>query len=390
MSQSEPIGSDWVQGLRFCPHCGSRGLAAECTYDGHLTVPAVRPDANAVIKPGDVLAGRYKVLSQIAKGGYGAIYAGRHEVTGHDVALKVLKTDWGGPDDAMVRRFFREARVTASLKHPNTIRVFDVGQAPNGAFFLAMEMLHGPTLEQIMTQRLALGRGLTEAEAIDIAVPVLRSLGEAHALGLVHRDMKPANIILADFGDGEPLVKLVDFGIAWMSGSSLTTTGMALGTPAYMSPEQCEATELDGRSDIYGLGIVLYRCLAGDVPFRQPSAVAIMQSHLRAPVPDVRKATLSPVTDAFNWVLQKALAKRPADRFAKAADMRRALEEIRMDYWPDEPEGTIALALDGGSSAEIPATHAVPDGGESLKLAAMQPASTTGDTARVPSDGSED
>lgn len=241
-----------------------------------------------------------------------------------------------------------------------------------------------------MTQRLALGRGLTEAEAIDIAVPVLRSLGEAHALGLVHRDMKPANIILADFGDGEPLVKLVDFGIAWMSGSSLTTTGMALGTPAYMSPEQCEATELDGRSDIYGLGIVLYRCLAGDVPFRQPSAVAIMQSHLRAPVPDVRKATLSPVTDAFNWVLQKALAKRPADRFAKAADMRRALEEIRMDYWPDEPEGTIALALDGGSSAEIPATHAVPDGGESLKLAAMQPASTTGDTARVPSDGSED
>ena len=343
MTSGDTQEPEWVDGLRFCPHCGSRGKSAECTYDGHVTVPAVRFDPNAVIKTGDVLAGRYRIVSLIAKGGYGAIYAGQHIVTGQEVALKVLKTEYGGPDDSMIRRFFREARFTASLKHPNTIRVFDVGQAPSGAFFLAMEMLKGPTLEQILAHRLAAGKGLTEAETIDVAIPVLRSLGEAHALGLVHRDMKPANIILADFGDGEPVVKLVDFGIAWMAGSDLTTTGMALGTPAYMSPEQCEAVELDGRSDLYAFGIVLYRCLTGDVPFRQSSAVAIMQSHLRAPVPDVRKAALSPVTDAFQAVLRKALAKRPEDRFAKAADMRRALEEVRMDFWPDEPEGTISL-----------------------------------------------
>ena len=343
MSGHGALEPEWVDGLRFCPHCGSRGKAAECTYDGHVTVPAVKFDPNVVIRPGDVLAGRYRLTSQIAKGGYGAIYAGEHAVTGQEVAIKVLKTDFGGPDDATIRRFFREARVTASLKHPNTIRVFDVGQAPGGAFFLAMEMLKGPTLEHILTQRLAVGRSLSEVETIDVAIPVLRSLGEAHALGLVHRDMKPSNIILADFGDGEPVVKLVDFGIAWMHGSSLTTTGMALGTPAYMSPEQCEATELDGRSDLYAFGILLYRCLAGDVPFRQSSAVAIMQSHLRAPVPDVRKATLSPVSDAFNAVLQRALAKRPADRFARAADMRKALEAVRDLYWPDEPEATTGL-----------------------------------------------
>ncbi len=343
MSAQSSLEPEWVDGLRFCPHCGSRGKATECTYDGHVTVPAVKFDPNVIIRPGDVLAGRYRLTAQIARGGYGAIYAGEHVVTGQEVAIKLLKTEFGGPDDATIRRFFREARVTASLKHPNTIRVFDVGQAPGGAFFLAMEMLNGPTLEQILTERLVRGRGLTEVETIDLAVPVLRSLGEAHALGLVHRDMKPSNIILADFGDGEPVVKLVDFGIAWMHGSSLTTTGMALGTPAYMSPEQCEAAELDGRSDLYAFGILLYRCLAGDVPFRQSSAVAIMQSHLRAPVPDVRKAALSPVTDAFNAILQRALAKRPSDRFARAADMRKALEAVRDTFWPDEPEGTISM-----------------------------------------------
>ena len=343
MTADRSLEPEWVEGLRFCPHCGSRGKATECTYDGHVTVPAVKFDPQVIIRPGDVLAGRYRLTAQIAKGGYGAIYAGEHIVTGQEVAIKLLKTDFGGPDDATIRRFFREARVTASLKHPNTIRVFDVGQAPGGAFFLAMEMLKGPTLEQILTERLSHRRALTEAETIDLAVPVLRSLGEAHALGLVHRDMKPSNIILADFGDGEPVVKLVDFGIAWMRGSSLTTTGMALGTPAYMSPEQAQGLHLDGRSDLYAFGILLYRCLTGDVPFRQASAVAIMQSHLRAPVPDVRKEALSPVTDAFNAVLQRAMAKRPGDRFARAADMRKALEAVRDTFWPDEPEGTIAM-----------------------------------------------
>jgi serine/threonine-protein kinase len=379
---------EWVEGLRFCPHCGSRGKATECTYDGHVTVPAVKFDPNVIIRPGDVLAGRYRLTAQIAKGGYGSIYAGEHVVTGQEVAIKVLKTDFGGPDDGAIRRFFREARVTASLKHPNTIRVFDVGQAPGGAFFLAMEMLKGPTLEQILTERLAQGRALTEPETIDLAIPVLRSLGEAHALGLVHRDMKPSNIILADFGDGEPVVKLVDFGIAWMHGSSLTTTGMALGTPAYMSPEQCEAAELDGRSDIYAFGILLYRCLAGDVPYRQSSAVAIMQSHLRAPVPDVRKAALSPVTDAFNAVLQRALAKRPEDRFAKAADMRKALEAVRDAFWPDAPEGTISL-LESVTPLTPPQRITGPHGLANLPpphssaITATQPGSLTGPTDTV-------
>ncbi len=314
---------------RLCTECGRHTPDLICAQDDSATVIVRRYDPNAVLQPGMVVAERYRLLGVLGRGGYGSVYAAEQVTTGQEVALKVLKHDFDGPDDGTVRRFFREARVTAALMHPNTIRVFDVGQTEAGAFYIAMERLKGPTLEEVLHDRFAESKVLSEVEVIDIAVPVLRSLQEAHGRKLVHRDMKPANIVLANYGGGETLVKLLDFGIALTAGSSLTTSGMALGTPAYMSPEQCEAITIDGRSDLYSLGIILYRCVTGDVPFSDRNPVAIMQSHLMSPVPDVRGRAGTPLSDALVAVINRALAKECADRYADASEMRIALESAR-------------------------------------------------------------
>ncbi len=320
--------------LRLCPDCGQRTAQLSCPDDGSSTVIVRRYDPSMALKQGDIIDNRYEVGEQLARGGYGAIYSGVHKSTRQEVALKVLRPDFGGPTDSAVRRFFREARVTASLHHPSTVRLFDVGQTDGGAFYIAMERLHGPSLEDVMQRRLSQGDVLSEAEALDVAIPVLRALAEAHGKKLVHRDMKPANIVLADYGAGECVVKLVDFGIALTDGSSLTTTGMALGTPAYMSPEQCEAETIDGRSDLYSLGIILYRCISGDVPFADRNPMVIMQDHLTTRPPDLRTRARTEVSNAFIQVVSTALAKEPADRFASAHAMRQALESVRTQQWP--------------------------------------------------------
>ena len=322
---------------RLCPACGIRTVESACPVDGTATVQTYSYNAGAVVKVGDVIADRYRVTAEIGRGGYGAVYSAEHTVTCSQVALKVMKCDFGGPDEQTIRRFFREARVTAALSHPNTVRVFDVGQTQGGAFYLAMERLDGPSLESVLQERLDGGRTLTEVEAIDIAMPVLRALQEAHGHQLVHRDLKPANIVLADFGDGEPLVKILDFGIALTAQSSLTTSGMALGTPAYMSPEQCEAIGVDGRSDLYSLAIILFRCVSGDVPFNDRNPVAIMQAHLSSPLPPLRRLARTPLSDGFVACIERALEKERDDRYPNAAEMRRALEAVRTAHWQATP-----------------------------------------------------
>lgn len=336
--------------LRLCPDCGRHTPDLICAEDECATVIVRRYDPNAILQPGMMVAERYRLLGVIGRGGYGSVYAAEQVTTGREVALKVLKHDFEGPDDGTVRRFFREARVTAALMHPNTIRVFDVGQTEAGAFYIAMERLKGPTLEEVLHDRFAASKVLSEVEAIDVVVPVLRSLQEAHSRKLVHRDMKPANIVLADYGGSETVVKLLDFGIALTAGSSLTTTGMALGTPAYMSPEQCEAIAIDGRSDLYSLGIILYRCVTGDVPFSDRNPVAIMQSHLMSPVPDVFVRAGTPLSDGFVAVIARALEKQCADRYADAREMRLALEAVRQSGFARVPS-TLANLVHGNQPA---------------------------------------
>lgn len=275
--------------------------------------------------PGDVVAGRYRITGVLGRGGFGAVYAGEHLGTHQPVAIKMLTA--GDKESDAAQRFYREARITARLTHPNTVRVFDVGQAENdGPIYLVMELLRGPSLEQVLTRLAELRRPMTEAEALAVADPILRSLSEAHAAGLVHRDLKPANVMLHCVPGSTPVVKVLDFGCSHTADSNLTSEGIVIGTPGYMSPEQCRGQAVDPRSDLYALGVILYRGVVGRLPFEDTKALTLMYRHANEPVPDPREVSTQEVSAGFAKLLLRALAKQPADRFADASDMRKELD----------------------------------------------------------------
>jgi serine/threonine-protein kinase len=279
----------------------------------------------------------------------GTVYSAVHLGTQQLVALKVLQPQ-AGSSGTETLRFYREAQVTASLRHPNTVRVFDVGELDGGGgHFIAMELLRGPTLESVLS------RGcLTQDDTIRMAIPVLRSLHEAHTNRLVHRDLKPSNIMLAETGDDEPSIKVLDFGIARSHESSLTETGTALGTPTFMSPEQGQGREIDGRSDLYSLGVLLFNCVVGQPPFVDDNPINIMLGHIMKPVPDLRVAAKTPVSDAFALCVAKALEKKPEDRFPDARSMRLALEEALGTRPGAENPPTVESGSTGPSSTGQP------------------------------------
>ena len=233
-----------------------------------------------------------------------------------------------GDDAAHVRRFQREAEILARLHHPNTVRVLDTGQSADRTLYLVMEHVQGHSLEATLRRRLDDGEVLSEADATAIGLQVLGSLAEAHALGLVHRDVKPANIMLDD-QEGAVRAKVLDFGIAQTQESSLTATGKLMGTPTYMSPEQCLGLELDGRSDLYALGAVLYRCVSGRAPFEDPNALTVMFNHVNVPPRDLASVAQTTLSAGFVDVVMRALAKAPDERFADAQAMGRALSLVK-------------------------------------------------------------
>ena len=363
---------------RTCPSCGTTTDLRFCPQDGTATVEGRALFADpTVLRPGDVINGRYRITALVGRGGFGAVYSGEHTGTHQLVALKLLMPS---DDDAHtdVRRFHQEAQLTASLRHPNTVRVFDVGQTQHGALFLAMELLHGETLEDRLQLLEARGQALPQEETLDMAIQTLKALGEAHGKGLVHRDLKPANLMLTEL-EGEPLLKVLDFGIARRKGSTLTGHGRALGTPAYMSPEQCMGDEVDGRADLYALGCILFRCLAGRTPFEAESAFATMQGHALAPVPDLTQKARGPVAPGLKAAIEKVLAKEPKQRFQHAKEMRERLELVRSSLVPDDEAPTMAWRSGNtvppvnrsGSGGPGPRATAVP-GGVSPEVAAPQ------------------
>ena len=312
--------------------------AAHCPVDG---APTFARDASAAsvlqMTPGKVVAGKYRIERRLGRGGFGAVYSAEQLTTGQRVAVKVQIADPDDTDHSVIQRFLQEAQVTARLKHPNTVRVFDFGQTDEGALFMVLELLDGPTLEQVLKDNASAGRTMGEREALTIALPILRSLAEAHDAQLVHRDLKPLNIMLANSGDDEPVVKVLDFGIARTHDSALTGQGKALGTPTYMSPEQCKGTAVDGRSDLYALGVVLFRCVAGRPPFVNENPMALLQSHISEAPPDVRQFSRTQLSNEFVACLDRALAKAPAQRFESARTMRQALESVLGGAWGGTP-----------------------------------------------------
>ncbi len=291
------------------------------------------------LKEGDVIAGRYRITGTLGRGGFGAVYSAEHEMTGQALAIKVLAVDPKSSTDDVEARFFREARITARLTDLHTVRVFDVGKAADGALFMAMEMLRGPTLEAVLKRLTDANKTMADDQAIDTALPILQSLAEAHKAGLVHRDLKPANIMLATKGDDHTVVKVLDFGIARTTDSDLTADGTALGTPAYMSPEQVMGQDLDGRSDLYALSLILYRAVVGELPFkhRDPYALAFMRCNTN-PTPAAGQERTT-VSEALSAVIMRGLARDPADRFADANAMRDALVDVRYSSAQGLPKG---------------------------------------------------
>jgi serine/threonine protein kinase len=265
------------------------------------------------LRPGATVGGKYLLLRRIGVGGMGEVWVAKNRATGARVAVKMARGDATREDSAL--RFRHEARLGARLAHRGVVRIFDLIDEADGALVLVMELLRGETLEHRMHRR----GPLPTCEAIAIAVPVLAALAHAHAMGIVHRDVTPANIFLAIDPDGYVTPKLLDFGIANVpaAGAKYTVDGHALGTPRYMAPERIrEQDAVDGRSDLFSVGAVLYEMLTGICPFAAGSPAASLAAVLEVVVdPDPR-------VHPRVWIeLRRSLAKRPYERQANAIAM---------------------------------------------------------------------
>jgi eukaryotic-like serine/threonine-protein kinase len=281
---------------------------------------------------GTTVAGRYKVIKLLGEGGMGQVYLAEHSAIEKRIALKVLRAEYAHKGE-IVTRFQQEAISASRIKHPNVLDVFDFGQLENGCFYLAMEFLEGNDL----ADELQRSRVLTAPRALPIAMQICRALSVAHSKGVVHRDMKPENVFLQRTGDGEEIVKIVDFGIAQLKPSNeeaaaasthrrLTRTGMIFGTPEYMAPEQASGKHADLRCDVYAVGIILFELFTGAVPFTGETFLGVLTKHLSEMPPSMRSVYPDlQISTELEGVVSRALAKDPVQRYQTMNELASAL-----------------------------------------------------------------
>jgi eukaryotic-like serine/threonine-protein kinase len=271
---------------------------------------------------GRVLGGKYELKRVLGEGGWGAVYEAVQTDLGRRVAVKVLHTNLALTDEG-VARFQREAKAAAALGHPNIVQVTDFQNNPGEPPFIVMEYLDGRTL----TAALEPGARLPQQRVAFIAQQILSALGAAHAAGIVHRDVKPDNIFLVEMSGVEDIVKVLDFGVAKLKGegAELTGGGALLGSPAYMAPEQIRGGSVDARADLWSLAVCMYRALTGRMPFEASSLHALMMT-ITDSVPAPVSSTRSDVDPALVAVVERAMHKDPAGRYASAEEMARAIE----------------------------------------------------------------
>src|SRR5579884_3834814 len=266
---------------------------------------------------GTSLNGRYRLEARIASGGMSTVYRALDETLERQVAIKLMNREVAS-DSAQLERFRREARAVAQLSHPHIVAVIDTGE-DDGRPYIVFEYVEGETLKDRIRR---LGR-LPIAEAVAYAIEIARALGAAHARHIVHRDVKPQNVLI----DEEGSAKVTDFGIArTLDEDGLTADGRVLGTTDYVSPEQALGQQVTGQSDLYSLGIVLYEMLSGEVPFKGDSQVAVAMKHVREPLPDVQRMRPE-VSAALASVVDRATAKRPEERYRDDAELIADLED---------------------------------------------------------------
>ncbi|HKE59753.1 MAG TPA: protein kinase [Pyrinomonadaceae bacterium] len=309
--------------MKTCPKCGVEysDTTTLCPNDG----VALETTVDSLV--GQVLAGKYRIDERLSEGGMGTVYRGTHVLMDKTVAIKVLRPSLAA-DEKIVARFSREARAASRISHPNALSVTDFGEDEKGIVFLVMEYLSGKTLKQLIRDE----GPLPLARVVDIMRQVGAALQAAHEQGVVHRDLKSDNIMLLNTAVGDH-AKVLDFGIAKINEGEgefdpgLTAPNLVIGTPQYMSPEQCsQSGEIDARSDIYSLGVILYEMLVGHVPFSGDSPTMVMLKHLQEPVPSVldeRQDLPAPVAR----VVSRAMAKVPDNRYQTVSEL---LEDLTL------------------------------------------------------------
>ncbi len=288
------------------------------------------PDTPAALSVGDIVADRYRIDAVLGEGGMGVVYRVEHLHLRKLFALKVLLPAWSSMPE-VVARFEREAVAAGNIQDPHVAAATDFGRLPSGSFFLVMEYINGRTLRDVLA-----GGAMEPARALHVLRGTVSALHAAHALGIVHRDMKPENIMLVERDSKPDFVKVLDFGIAKVEGfgggsqggasKALTQVGAVIGTPDYMSPEQALGQPVDARSDLYSVGVILFEMLTGRCPF-EGGAVTVLRQHVMGDVPELPSAVSAGVDPRLDAILRRLLAKRPENRFANTADLMAALDE---------------------------------------------------------------
>lgn len=284
---------------------------------------------------GDLLAGRYRLDALLGSGGVGDVYRAQNTLIGRTVAIKLLKPEHA-TDDSVVERFLREAKAANLARHPNVVDVLDVGLDDEGIPFIVQEFLEGMDLGSHLKR---VGGPLPSKQVLDLLIPVVEAVGLAHTRGVVHRDLKPENVFLAK-ADGKVVPKLLDFGISYIKPQPgdvrMTKTGITVGTPAYMSPEQLEGTAgVDARTDVWALGVILYEALAGRLPFEgETSALLFAQIAWVDPMP--LRDVAPHVPERLAQVVNRCLRRKLQERYPSAAELTRDLVHVR-EGRPIEP-----------------------------------------------------
>ncbi len=349
---------------KVCPTCGTEYPLSErfCPRDG----TALRSSSATGDLIGSIVAERYHILRKLGEGGMGTVYLAEHVKMGRKAALKVMNPGMNSDPDA-IARFNREAANASRLNHPNVCAIYDFGETPDGLIYLAMEFIEGESL----TSLIAKNGYLPAPRAAAIIHQAADALAAAHDQGIVHRDLKPDNIMIAKARDGSDVVKVVDFGIAKASSSDaqrVTKTGLVVGTPEYMSPEQLAGDKLDGRSDIYSLGLVAFNALTGLLPFASESAQETMIMRLTD-----RPKTMADVRPDVDWppelqaVMDKVLQRDVNERYQKSAefgrDMAKAVEKM-----PAAVAAAASTVVIGAPAERVPPTRPAPKAGATAKI----------------------
>jgi serine/threonine-protein kinase len=359
MLKCPQCGREFPSGASVCPDDGST-LRADATVNGDTSY-APTPDPLA----GVVLDDKYRLDERLGEGGMGAVYRATHLLIERPVAVKVLSQRLV-TDESARERFRREARAAGRLQHTNAVAVTDFGETRDGLVYLVMELLEGKSLREV----LAHDAPLDPARAVSLMMQISAAVEAAHEAGIIHRDLKPGNIFLVQRPDSPHIVKVLDFGIAKLAGDggefnlvdTLTGTGVMIGTPRYMSPEQCDGAQLTPASDVYSLGVILYEMLTGQTPFNGGTPLSLALKH-SSESPRPPRELVANIPPALEGIVLHALAKKPEERDSDAGEFRRELfavaERLGLEHSAGFSAPTIETLRDAGT--ETPSGRLVID-----------------------------